>query len=81
MNKHSKKIIDELCNYLGYELDDCMCKELHGAVSEDRELQAYIDSVKKTIKICKEVYKEENLPESVKQDLLSKIKSRKSGNC
>ncbi|MCB0263117.1 MAG: hypothetical protein KDE52_03530 [Calditrichaeota bacterium] len=77
MNKHSKKILDELCNYLGYDLEGCMCKELHSAVEKDEDLQEYIDSVKKTVSICKEVYKEECLPEDVKANLLDKIKTKK----
>jgi hypothetical protein len=84
MNKQSKKIIDELCNYLGYDLDGCMCRELHAAVETDKDLQVYIESVKKTVTICKEVYKDECLPPEVKNQLMEKIKSKKrqsSGQC
>lgn len=76
MAQHSKKIVNELCNYLGYELDGCMCQELHNYVQEHPELQIYIDSVKTTVNVCKEAYKEESLPEDLKKDILSKIKKR-----
>ncbi len=77
MTLKSKKIVNELCNYLGYDLDDCMCKELHEAVETSPELQAYINSIKTTVKICQQVYTEEALPEDVKRELLEKIKSRR----
>lgn len=77
MTLKSKKIVNELCNYLGYDLDDCMCKELHDAVEKSPELQAYINSIKTTVKICQQVYTEKALPEEVKRELLNKIKSRR----
>lgn len=77
MSPHTKKIVDELCNYLGYDFQSPMCKELHEHVKHCPECQQYIDSVKMTVKICQDVYPPEPVPEAVKQELLKKIKSTK----
>ena len=54
-----------------------MCKELHEHVKHCPECQQYIDSVKMTVKICQDVHPPEPVPETVKQELLKKIKSPK----
>ncbi|RMH78239.1 MAG: hypothetical protein D6681_20310 [Calditrichaeota bacterium] len=77
MSTHAKKIVDELCNYLGYDFDSPMCKELHEHVQNCPECRAYIESIKKTVKICQTVYKVEPLPEEVKQELLRKLQQKK----
>lgn len=76
MSKHTKKLVDELCNYLGYNFESPMCKELHDHVQECEECQEYIQSVKATVKICKNVYKEEPTPDNVKQNLLKMISNK-----
>ena len=78
MAHHTKKIVNELCNYLGYDLGSPMCKELHEHVQNCPECQAYIESIKSTVKICKDVYKDVPVPEEVKQNLLIKLKIKKS---
>ena len=77
MSQHTKKIVDELCNYLGYNFESPMCKELHDHVQTCPECQTYIQSVKATVKICKDAYKDEPVPDDVKKNLLNMIKSKK----
>ncbi len=73
----SKKIVDELCDYLGYDFASPMCKELHDHVQNCPECQKYIDSVKMTVKVCKNLNEETPCPENVKKNLLERIKNRK----
>ncbi len=80
MTQHTKKIVNELCNYLGYDLSSPMCKELHEHVQQCPECRAYIESIKSTVKICQDVFKEEPVPEEVKQNLLLKIKRSRSSS-
>ncbi len=79
MSPHTQKIIDELCNYLGYDCESPMCKELHEHVLECEECQQYIDSIKMTVKICKKTLAQNQtpVPDDIKKALLSKIKSPK----
>jgi len=69
-NGHSQKILDELCNYLGQDLDSPMCKELQSHVKDCPECLEYINSVKVTVNILKENYKSKPLPEELKINLL-----------
>ena len=77
MSQHTKKIVNELCNYLGYNFESPMCKELHDHVQNCPECQSYIQSVKVTVKICKDAYKDEPAPDDVKKNLLTMIKAKK----
>ena len=77
MSSHSKKIVDELCNYLGYNFESPMCKELHQHVSNCPACQDYISSIKITVNICKDAYKDVPLPEELKKNLLEKIRAKK----
>lgn len=78
MSQHTKKIVNELCNYLGYDLESPMCKELHEHVKNCPECQNYIQSIKTTVRICRDVYKEVPVPDDVKQQLLATIQKSKS---
>lgn len=76
MNRHAKKIVDELCDYLGYNFGSPMCKELHKHVEECDECQEYIESVKLTVKICQDCNESEPVPQDVKKMLLEKLKKK-----
>jgi predicted anti-sigma-YlaC factor YlaD len=77
MSQHSKKVVDQLCNYLGYDFESPMCKELHEHVQNCPECQNYIKSVKLTVNMCKDAYKDVPVPEDVKKELLEKIRLKK----
>ena len=78
MSQHSKKIVNELCNYLGYNLDSSMCRELHDHINECEECRRYIDSVRDTVKVCQKAHEDTRVPTAVKQALLAKIKAKRS---
>ncbi len=77
MEKHSKKLIDELCNYLGQDLDHPMCKELMHHVNECPECQFYLDTVKMTVSIFRDTHKSEPMPDHVKDNLLKTLNLKK----
>ncbi len=77
MHHHTKKIIGELCNYMGYDLDSSMCKELEEHVKQCPECREYIKSIKLTVNLCKDAYKEEPVPDEVKDNLLKKLNLKK----
>ncbi|MEL6822613.1 MAG: hypothetical protein AAFP70_12685 [Calditrichota bacterium] len=67
--------IDELCNYLGYELDGNMCQELRDFIETCPQWKDYISSVESTVHICKKLHTQKPIPDQVKSDLLAKIKN------
>lgn len=77
MSQHSKKVVDQLCNYLGYDFESPMCKELHEHVANCPECHNYIKSVRVTVNVCKKVYKDVPVPDDLKQSLLQKIRVKK----
>lgn len=76
MTPCSKKIINELCDYLGYDLDGNMCKELHAHIQVCEKCRDYVESVKQTVTICKSATRKAVVPEDVKQDLINRLKKR-----
>ncbi len=74
MSRHAKKVIDQLCNYLGYDLESPMCKELHEHLQQCPECRDYVDSVKKTVKLHQDVSREAEVPLEVKLELFKKLK-------
>ncbi len=77
MPAHKKKIIDELCNYLGHDLDDCGCQELREHIENCPNCLEYIESIRTTVSICKEAYKEEPVPDNCKKSLLRMLEEKK----
>ncbi|GAB4366261.1 MAG: hypothetical protein Kow0042_06030 [Calditrichia bacterium] len=77
MKHHGKKLIGELCNYLGEDLDHPMCQELLQHVNECPECRQYIESIKLTVHLCRETFQTVPVPEHVKENLFKKLKIRK----
>ncbi len=74
MKHHSKKLIDELCNYLGQDLEQPMCRELLEHVQECPECRKYIESIRLTVSLLKKTAKDEPVPERVKEALFKTLK-------
>ncbi|GAB4337577.1 MAG: hypothetical protein Kow0037_20550 [Calditrichia bacterium] len=77
MKHHNKKLIDELCDYLGEDLENPMCQELLEHVQQCDSCREYIESIKITVSVCKETAKPEPLPEELKNNLLKTLKEKK----
>lgn len=77
--KHDHKIMDELCNYLGEDLDSPMCQELKEHVDNCTICQNYIKSVKSTVLILKKLEEEKKVPESLIRSVMQKIKEKNRG--
>ncbi len=70
MKDHTKKIIIELCSYLGEDLDQPMCMELWEHVQKCPQCQEYIHSVKTTIEIIRDIHEPRKAPAEVKERIL-----------
>jgi hypothetical protein len=72
-HKHNKKIMNELCTYLGEDLDNPMCQELQRHMQDCPECQKYIESIKFTVKIFQESNVREPVPDQIKDNLIEKL--------
>jgi hypothetical protein len=77
MKLPNKKILKELCNYLGEDLDTPMCQELLKHVHDFPECQFYIDTVKMTVNLFRETHSSQPVPSEVKKELFRILKSKK----
>jgi len=77
MKKHEKKVLDELCDYLGEDLDHPMCQELIQHVQECPECKFYLDTIKLTVNIFRETHPSSPVPKDVKENLLKTLKIQK----
>lgn len=67
---HSKKVVNELCNYLGEDLDSPMCKELQDHVEKCPECMEFINSIKMTVSIYRKSSQSQSLPPEIKVNLI-----------
>ncbi len=73
MKHHTKKIIDELCNYLGQDLNHPMCKELLQHVQECPDCRIYIDTIKMTVSLYRQKSENQPVPQKVTAQLFKKL--------
>jgi predicted anti-sigma-YlaC factor YlaD len=64
-----KKIYKQICDYMGEDLNAPVCKEVAEHLANCPHCKVYLDTVKKTITLCKEMEKDEKLPDEVKNRL------------
>ena len=73
----NKKILNELCNYLGQDLDHPMCQELIKHMQDYPECQFYLNTVKMTVSLYRETHPSEPVPSHVKKELYKVLKMKK----
>ncbi len=66
-------MVNELCQYLGEDLDHPMCKELMQHVEECPECRFYIDTVKMTVNVFRDTHTSKPVPDDVKKNLLKSL--------
>jgi hypothetical protein len=74
MKKHDKKVLNELCSYLGEDLDNPMCQELIQHVEECPDCRFYLDTVKMTVHVFQKTHPTTPVPNDVKENLLKTLK-------
>lgn len=77
--KHTQKLIAELCNYLGEDFDKPMCQELWRHVRECDACRDYIESVRTTVEIIRNMQTPHKAPETVKTQILQMLRHKRSG--
>jgi len=79
MKKYCKKDYERLSEYLDGELDDDLCREIEEHFCQCPECRKCVDSMRKTIQLCKEVAIEE-IPVDVRERLKSRLRECLSRN-
>ena len=74
--KHTRKLINELCNYLGQDFDRPMCQELWRHIQECAECREYIQSIRTTVELIRDIHKPHKAPEEVKIRILKMLRSK-----
>jgi anti-sigma factor RsiW len=65
VKKNCRKHFDRISEYLDGELDDALCREIEAHLRDCPECRECIDSLRKTIRICRGAA-EESVPEEVR---------------
>jgi len=68
-SSHHREIYKQICDFMGEDLDAPACKEVADHLENCPNCKVYLDTVKKTVTICREIEKEETMPEDVKNRL------------
>ena len=66
---HHQNVYKQICDFMGEDLDAPACKEVAEHLESCPNCKVYLDTVKKTVTICKENEKEESVPKDVKNRL------------
>jgi predicted anti-sigma-YlaC factor YlaD len=64
-----QEVYKQICDFMGEDLDAPACKEVVEHLESCPNCKVYLDTVKKTVTICREMEKEEAMPEDVKNRL------------
>ncbi len=70
MPLHHKERIKEICEIMGEDLDAPLCEEVIEHLNACPTCKVYLDTVKKTVFLCREVECPEELPQEVNDRLL-----------
>ena len=71
-----KDVYKQICDFMGEDLNAPACKEVAEHLENCPNCKVYLDTVKKTVTICKENEKEKTVPEDVKNRLFNVLKLR-----
>ncbi len=71
--KKTPKVFDEVCDFLGGDLDSPVCKEIKAHLESCPECSVYVDSIKRTVHLYKENDECLEAPEECKEKILKNI--------
>jgi len=64
-----QNVYKQICDFMGEDLDAPACQEVAEHLENCPNCKVYLDTVKKTVTICRENEKEKAMPEDVKNRL------------
>jgi hypothetical protein len=70
MKKEShKEIVKRICDFMGEDLDAPACQEVAAHVEKCPECKIYLDTIKKTVTLCRDLETSKKLPSDVNHRL------------
>jgi predicted anti-sigma-YlaC factor YlaD len=74
--KKCPEYLDVLNDYLDGDLDESLCAEIEAHIGECRNCKLMVDTLRQTVKLCRESGECESLPEHLTQRLNKAIRKR-----
>ncbi|TFG94905.1 MAG: hypothetical protein E4H13_14170 [Calditrichales bacterium] len=68
-SKNHKDVYKQICDFMGEDLDAPICKEVAEHLEECPNCKVYLDTVRKTVILCRDAEKEQQMPNDVKERL------------
>ena len=64
-----KKMVEQICDFMGENIDSRACQEVMDHLKMCPTCKVYIDTVKKTVTLCRDMEDDKKLPEDVNNRL------------
>ncbi len=64
-----QEVYKQICDFMGEDFNTPACKEVAEHLDSCPKCKVYLDTIKKTVTICQEIEKEEEMPQEVKNRL------------
>jgi predicted anti-sigma-YlaC factor YlaD len=65
-----QKIVKQICDFIGEDIDEPVCKEVADHLSACPSCQAQFDSIKKTVSLYRQVEQKQTMPNDVSLRLI-----------
>lgn len=76
--KLNKKLLKEICDYLGSDLDDPKCQEIRKQMEASPNCKAFFEKIKITVDLIHAADQYEPIPDDLQQKLLQCLKIKTS---
>ena len=60
--EHHREVIEKICDFMGEDLDAPACKEVIEHIENCPDCKIYLDTMQKTVTICRDLEKNKKLP-------------------
>ena len=72
-----RKVIEKICDFMGEDLDAQACKEVIEHIENCPDCKIYLDTMRKTVTICRDLEKNKKLPVETNNRLFKVLKLEK----
>jgi len=72
--EHHREVIEKICDFMGEDLDAPACKEVIEHIENCPDCKIYLDTMQKTVTICRDLEKSKKLPVDMNKRLFKILK-------
>jgi len=72
--EHHREVIEKICDFMGEDLDAPACKEVIEHIENCPDCKIYLDTMQKTVTICRDLEKNKKLPIDMNKRLFKVLK-------